>query len=106
MVFLCRPHYLPGAIVAGILGIIVDVPVISFVAICKVPYMLFKGWNRLFRDLIGREGPFLETICMPFAGLAIVLWPLAVIVAFLASVIASIFLGARAGLVAYQVNPR
>ncbi|KAK2420358.1 putative membrane protein [Trifolium repens] len=97
-----RPYYLPGAIVAGILGIIVDVPVISFVAICKVPYMLFKGWNRLFRDLIGREGPFLETICMPFAGLAIVLWPLAVIVAFLASVIASIFLGARAGLVAYQ----
>ncbi|GAU49608.1 hypothetical protein TSUD_286500 [Trifolium subterraneum] len=97
-----RPQYLPGAIVAAILGIIVDVPVISFVAICKVPYMLFKGWNRLFRDLIGREGPFLETICMPFAGLAILLWPLAVIVAFLASVIASIFLGARAGLIAYQ----
>ncbi|CAK8533174.1 unnamed protein product [Lathyrus sativus] len=97
-----RPDYLLDAIVAAILGIIVDVPIISLVALCKVPYMLFKGWNRLFRDLIGREGPFLETICMPFAGLAILLWPLAVVGAFLASVIASIFLGARAGVVVYQ----
>ncbi|XP_004489561.1 uncharacterized membrane protein At3g27390-like isoform X2 [Cicer arietinum] len=97
-----RPYYLPGAIVAAILGIIVDVPIISFVAGCKVPFMLFKGWNRLFHDLIGREGPFLETICVPFAGLAILLWPLAVVGAFLASVIASIFLGVRAGVVTYQ----
>lgn len=66
--------------------------------------MLFKGWNRLFHDLIGREGPFLETICVPFAGLAILLWPLAVVMAILASAIASIFIGARAGVVAYQVN--
>lgn len=103
---LCRPYYLPGAIVAAILGIIVDVPIISFVAGCKVPFMLFKGWNRLFHDLIGREGPFLETICVPFAGLAILLWPLAVVGAFLASVIASIFLGVRAGVVTYQVRDR
>jgi len=68
--------------------------------------MLFKGWKRLFHDLIGREGPFLETICVPFAGLAILLWPLAVVGAFLASVIASVFLGARAGVVAYQVSPQ
>lgn len=66
--------------------------------------MLFKGWKRLFHDLIGREGPFLETICVPFAGLAILLWPLAVVMAILASAIASIFIGARAGVVAYQVN--
>lgn len=67
--------------------------------------MLFKGWNRLFHDLIGREGPFLETLCVPFAGLAILLWPLAVVGAVLMSAIASIFLGVRAGVVAYQVNP-
>ncbi|KAJ1412713.1 putative transmembrane protein [Sesbania bispinosa] len=97
-----RPCYLPCAVVAALLGIIVDVPVISFIAICKGPCMLFKGWNRLFQDLIGREGPFLETICVPFAGLAILLWPLAVVGAVLVSMIASIFLGARAGVVAYQ----
>lgn len=90
--------------VASVLGIIIDVPVISFVAIYKSPYMLFKGWNRLLHDLIGREGPFLETICVPLAGLAILLWPLAVVGAVLASVIASIILGVRAGVVAYEVN--
>ncbi|TKY46456.1 membrane protein [Spatholobus suberectus] len=97
-----RLPYLPGAIVAAVLGIIVDMPVISVVAICKGPYMLFKGWKRLVHDLIGREGPFLETICVPFAGLAIILWPLAVAGAVLASVLASFFLGAYAGFVAYQ----
>ena len=80
-------------------------PVVSSVAICKGPYMLFKGWNRLFHDLIGREGPFLETMCVPFAGFAILLWPLAVVGAILASMIASVFLGAYAGVVTYQVNP-
>ncbi|CAJ1947539.1 unnamed protein product [Sphenostylis stenocarpa] len=97
-----RLQYLPGAFVVAVLGIIVDTPVISTVAICKGPYMLFKGWNRLFHDLIGREGPFLETICVPFAGLAIILWPLAVVGAVLASVLASFFLGAYAGLITYQ----
>ncbi|KAK7266851.1 hypothetical protein RIF29_19509 [Crotalaria pallida] len=97
-----RLLYLPGAVIAAVFGIIVDMPVVSFVAICKGPYMLFKGWNRLFHDLIGREGPFLETICVPLAGLAILLWPLAVVGAVLASVLASVFLGAFAGVVAYQ----
>lgn len=97
--------YIPGAFLAAVIGIIVDVPVISFVAICKSPYMLLKGWHRLFHDLIGREGPFLETICVPFAGLAILLWPLAVAGAVLASMLASYFLGAYAGVVAYQVIP-
>ncbi|CAK8541211.1 unnamed protein product [Lathyrus sativus] len=94
--------YLPGAFLAAVIGLLIDVPVISFVAICKGPYMLFKGWHRLFHDLIGREGPFLETICVPFAGLAILLWPLAVAGAVLASILASYFLGAYAGVVAYQ----
>ncbi|KAL1291884.1 hypothetical protein HN51_060379 [Arachis hypogaea] len=97
-----RLHYLLGAVIAAVLGIIVDTPAVSFIAICKGPYMLFKGWNRLFHDLLGREGPFLETICVPFAGLAILLWPLAVIGAVLASIIASVFLGAYAGVVTYQ----
>ncbi|KAH1193124.1 putative membrane protein [Glycine max] len=97
-----RLRYLPGAIVAAVLGIIIDMPVISVVAIFKGPYMLFKGWKRLFHDLMGREGPFLETICVPFAGLAIVLWPLAVVGAVLASVLASFVLGGYAGFITYQ----
>ncbi|EXC31402.1 hypothetical protein L484_017685 [Morus notabilis] len=97
-----RILYLPGAVVAGVLGFIVDWPVISVIALFKGFYMLFKGWHRLFHDLVGREGPFLETICVPFAGLAILLWPLAVIGAVLASIVASIFLGAFAGAIVYQ----
>ncbi|EEF35434.1 conserved hypothetical protein [Ricinus communis] len=97
-----RLLYLPGALIAGLLGFILDFPLISFIAICKSPYMLFKGWHRLFHDLIGREGPFLETICVPFAGLAILLWPLAVVGAVLGSMISSIFLGAYAGVIVYQ----
>lgn len=66
--------------------------------------MLFKGWHRLFHDCIGREGPFLETICVPFAGLAILLWPLAVVGAVLGSMVSSIFLGAYAAVIVYQVE--
>ncbi|KAL5793306.1 hypothetical protein ACOSP7_001900 [Xanthoceras sorbifolium] len=97
-----RLRYLPGAIIAGVLGIFVNVPMISVIALCKSFYMLFKGWHRLFHDLVGREGPFLETICVPFAGLAILLWPLAVAGSVLGSIAASIFLGAYAGVVVYQ----
>lgn len=95
--------HLPGAIIAGLLGVMLDFPLISLVALYKSPYMLFKGWHRLFHDLIGREGPFLETICVPFAGLAILLWPLAVVGAVLGSMVSSIVLGAYAGVVVYQV---
>lgn len=99
-----RLLYLPGAIIAAVLGMIVDVPMISVIALCKSFYMLFKGRHRLFHDLVGREGPFLETICVPFAGLAILLWPLAVVGSVLGSMVASIFLGAYAGVVVYQVK--
>lgn len=78
-------------------------PMIMLIAACKFPYMLVKGWRRLFQDCIGREGPFLESICVPFAGLAILLWPLAVIAAFFGSILASVPLGAYAGVVVYQV---
>lgn len=97
-----RLLYLPAAVISGVLGFIVDFPLISLIALCKSPYMLFKGWHRLFHDLIGREGPFLETICVPFAGLVILLWPLAVAGAVLGSMVSSIFLGAYAGVVVYQ----
>lgn len=97
-----RLLYLPGALFAGVLGILFNIPVISLLALFKSPYMLFKGWQRLLHDLIGREGPFLETICVPFAGLAILLWPLAVVGAVLGSMVSSVFLGAYAGVVAYQ----
>ncbi|KAK1404407.1 putative membrane protein [Heracleum sosnowskyi] len=97
-----RLIYIPGAIIIGVVGILVDFVVISFAAFCKFPYMLFKGWHRLFQDCIGREGPFLETICVPIAGLAILLWPLAVVGALLASILSSIVLGAYAAVIVYQ----
>ncbi|XP_057481419.1 uncharacterized membrane protein At3g27390-like isoform X1 [Actinidia eriantha] len=100
--FEIRLLYLPGAIIAGSLGFMIDFPVISLVAFCKSPYMLFKGWHRLCHDCIGREGPFLETFCVPFAGLAILLWPLAVVGAVLGSMVSSMFLGAYAAVVVYQ----
>lgn len=83
-----------------------DVPVITAVAIWKSPYMLFRGWKRLLEDLIGREGPFLETVCVPFAGLAIILWPLAVVGAVVTAFISSFFLGLYSGAIAYQVYYR
>ncbi|XP_043726150.1 uncharacterized membrane protein At3g27390-like [Telopea speciosissima] len=97
-----RLLYIPGALLAGLLGIIVDMPVVTLLALYKSPYMLLKGWHRLFHDLIGREGPFLETICVPFAGLAILLWPLAVTGAILGSMVSSVFLGAYSAVVAHQ----
>ncbi|KAL3644004.1 hypothetical protein CASFOL_011936 [Castilleja foliolosa] len=94
--------YVPLALIVGVLGSMVNLPVITVIAVCKSPFMLFKGWHRLFHDCIGREGPFLETICVPFAGLAILLWPLAVVGAMLGSMVSSIFLGAYAAVIVYQ----
>ncbi|PIN17797.1 hypothetical protein CDL12_09534 [Handroanthus impetiginosus] len=97
-----RLLYVPLAFIAGILGALIDFPVISIIAFYKSPYMLIKGWHRLFHDCIGREGPFLETICVPFAGLAILLWPLAVLGAVLGSMVSGIFFGAYASVIVYQ----
>lgn len=65
--------------------------------------MLFRGWKRLLEDLIGREGPFLETVCVPFAGLAIFLWPLAVVGSVVASFFSSFALALYSGIVVHQV---
>ncbi|XP_042488629.1 uncharacterized membrane protein At3g27390-like isoform X2 [Macadamia integrifolia] len=93
---------LPTCILAGILGVLIDVPIISIIVIYKAPMMLLRGWQRLVQDLIGSEGPFLETVCVPFAGLSILLWPAAVCLSTLAGIISSFFLGCYAAAVAYQ----
>ncbi|KAG6387048.1 hypothetical protein SASPL_152230 [Salvia splendens] len=92
----------PGCLLVSSIAVLVDVPLITAVALWKSPYMLFRGWKRLLEDLVGREGPFLETMCIPFAGLAILLWPLAVLGAFMAALFSSFFLGLYAGVVVHQ----
>ncbi|PVH48022.1 hypothetical protein PAHAL_4G222200 [Panicum hallii] len=94
--------YLPRSALVAFVAVPVDVLMISAVALWKSPCMLLKGWQRLCEDLVGREGPFLETVCVPFAGLAIILWPLAVIGGVIASFFSSFLFGFRAGLIAYQ----
>lgn len=88
---------------AGIVGVLVDVPMLTLIVIYKVPVMLFKGWRQLIRDLIGRSGPFLESVCVPFAGLLILLWPVAVELTAIAGILSSFSLGCYAAAVAYQV---
>ncbi|KAG7547951.1 hypothetical protein ISN44_As12g031550 [Arabidopsis suecica] len=97
-----RLSRLPSCLLASIIGVVVDVLLITAVALYKSPYMLLKGWKRLLEDLVGREGPFLETVCVPFAGLAILLWPLAVVGAVIASVLSSFFLGLYSGVIVHQ----
>ncbi|XP_047043690.1 uncharacterized membrane protein At3g27390-like [Lolium rigidum] len=94
--------YLPRSLLVALVSVPLDVLMVTGVALWKSPCMLLKGWQRLCEDLVGREGPFLETVCVPFAGLAIVLWPLAVIAGVIASFLSSFFLGLHAGLIAYQ----
>lgn len=93
---------IPGALIAAAFGLLLDGIMFTLIAFYKCPVMLFKGWKRLIQDMIGREGPFLETACVPFAGLAILLWPFAVVGAVLASILSSAPLGAYAAVVAYQ----
>ncbi|KAI5581745.1 hypothetical protein BDE02_07G038500 [Populus trichocarpa] len=97
-----RLIHVPGCIIAGLVGLIVDVPLFAAIAIIKSPYMLFKGWYRLLHDLIGREGPFLETACIPIAGLTILLWPLVVVGSVLVTIFSSIFIGLYASVILYQ----
>ncbi|XP_016487134.2 putative membrane protein At3g27390 isoform X1 [Nicotiana tabacum] len=93
---------LPSCVLVSLLAIPVDVPFITALALWKSPFMLFRGWKRLLEDLIGREGPFLETVCVPFAGLAIILWPLAVAGSVVASFFSSFALALYSGVVVHQ----
>ena len=98
-----RVTQIPGCILAAILGILVDVPFITLIVLYKTPILLFKGWHRLIQDLVGREGPFLETVCVPFAGIWILLWPVVVLLATLVGTLSSLGFGCYAAVVAYQV---
>ncbi|XP_043693514.1 uncharacterized membrane protein At3g27390 [Telopea speciosissima] len=95
---------LPACLFVSLLAVPVDVLLVTAVALWKSPLMLFKGWKRLLEDLIGREGPFLEAACVPFAGLAIILWPLAVVGAVISAFFCSFFLASYSGIVVYQEN--
>ncbi|XP_024005580.1 uncharacterized membrane protein At3g27390 isoform X2 [Eutrema salsugineum] len=74
-----RLIHVPGCIIVGIIGLVIDIPLLTAIAVIKSPYLLFKGWYRLAQDAINREGPFLEIACIPVAGLTILLWPIIVI---------------------------
>nr|CAD1825123.1 unnamed protein product [Ananas comosus var. bracteatus] len=97
-----RLLYVPACILVALLGLTVDVPLYTIIALIKSPYMLFKGWQRLLHDLISREGPFLETVCVPIAGLAILLWPLIVVGSVLLAIVSSIVIGLYSSVVVYQ----
>lgn len=102
-----EPHSLrlldvPSCIVVALLGLIVDIPLYTVIALIKSPYMLFKGWQRLLHDLISREGPFLETVCVPIAGLAILFWPLVVVGSVLLAIVSGIFVGLYGAVIVYQ----
>ncbi|XP_059623874.1 uncharacterized membrane protein At3g27390 [Cornus florida] len=94
--------YVPGCIIVGLMGLIVEIPLYTAIAIVKSPYMLFKGWHRLIHDLISREGPFLETACIPIAGLTILMWPLVVIGSIIMAVFSSFFIGLYGAVIVYQ----
>jgi len=92
----------PSCIVVALLGLVVDISLYTVIALIKSPYMLFKGWQRLLHDLISREGPFLETVCVPIAGLAILFWPLAVVGSVLLAIVSSIFVGLYGAVIVFQ----
>jgi hypothetical protein len=102
--FLFRFRDIPSCIMIGIMGIVVDVPLYTIIALIKSPYMLFKGWQRLLQDVISGEGLFLETACIPIAGLAILFWPLVVIGSILTAIVSSIFVGLYGAVIVYQVR--
>ncbi|CAN6825230.1 unnamed protein product [Brassica oleracea] len=97
-----RLIHVPGCIIVGIIGLVIDIPLFTAIAVVKSPYLLFKGWYRLAQDAINREGPFLEIACIPVAGLTILLWPIIVIGFVLTTIFASIFVGLYGAIVVFQ----
>lgn len=95
---------LPGCLAVALLGLVADIPLITMVALAKSPFMLFKGWGRLLHDLVGRHGACLEAACVPFAGLALVLWPVVVVVSVLFAIVSSPILGLFGAVIVYQVS--
>jgi len=100
----CRLIHVPGCIIVGILGLVIDIPLFTAIAVIKSPYLLLKGWYRLAQDAINREGPFLEIACIPVAGLTVLLWPIVVIGFILVTIFSSIFVGLYGAVVVFQVH--
>lgn len=98
-----RLHELPLCALVGLLGVLVVTPAIGIVALCKMPIMLYKGWRRLLGDLVTRNGSCLEAACVPFGGLALVFWPLIVVLSALTAFLCSPFFGLYSAVVVYQV---
>jgi hypothetical protein len=97
-----RLIHVPGCIIVGILGLVIDIPLFTAIAVIKSPYLLLKGWYRLAQDAINREGPFLEIACIPVAGLTVLLWPIVVIGFILVTIFSSIFVGLYGAVVVFQ----
>ena len=100
----CRLLDVPSCIFVALLWLVVDIPLYTVIALVKSPYMLFGGWQRLLYDLISREGPFLETVCVPIAGLTILFWPLVVVGSVLLAIVLSIFVGLYGAVIVFQVT--
>ena len=103
----CRLLDVPSCIFVALLWLVVDIPLYTVIALVKSPYMLFGGWQRLLYDLISlisREGPFLETVCVPIAGLTILFWPLVVVGSVLLAIVLSIFVGLYGTVIVFQVT--
>lgn len=94
---------LPVCVLVGIIGVIVDTPAISIMAVLKMPIMLYKGWRRLMEDLVTRHGPCLEAACVPFAGLALIFWPFVVVMSAFTAFLCSPLIGLFSAIVVYQV---
>ncbi|KAF3632513.1 hypothetical protein FXO37_27432 [Capsicum annuum] len=94
--------HVPGYIMGGLLGLILEIPLYTSITIIKIPFTLFKGWYRLIHDLISCEGPFIKTACIPIAGLTILLWPIAVIGSFIMAILSSFFIGLYRDVIIYQ----
>ncbi|KAK1351887.1 putative membrane protein [Heracleum sosnowskyi] len=84
------------------MGLIVEISLFTTIAIVKSPYLLFKGWQRLVHDLISREGPFLETACIPIVGLTILMWPIIVIGSIIMAIFSSFSIGLYGAVIVYQ----
>ncbi|XP_043708421.1 uncharacterized membrane protein At3g27390-like isoform X2 [Telopea speciosissima] len=97
-----RLIHVPACIIVGLMGLIVEIPLYTAIAVLKSPCMLFKGWHRLLHDLVTREGPFFEIACIPIAGLTIILWPLVVIGSILLAIFSSIFIGIYGSAIVFQ----
>ncbi|CAK9197786.1 unnamed protein product, partial [Sphagnum troendelagicum] len=93
---------IPGCIFVGLLGMVVDMLLISSVALAKSPLMLLKGWKQLTMDLLGQQGSCADAACVPLAGLAILLWPLVVCATVFTAMICSPFFGLFSAVIVYQ----